>query len=153
MHQCSQIDEIIQRICEHLGDNTKRVRYRSLAGVARTCKSLNDPATDELWSWLDGEASIVPLLNAMAPDLWGFKDRKRVSEDGVETERVREALRAREITNQDIYALKLRASRVVYLDVFGVDQAAMAIAPVTYPIFPLCDSFEWRVTVSRTLFL
>ncbi|OAX35892.1 hypothetical protein K503DRAFT_722293 [Rhizopogon vinicolor AM-OR11-026] len=64
MHQALRISEILVEIFSHLSHiplNTSLSR-KSLAALARTCKSFCDPAMDQLWSVLD---NIGPLLNCV----------------------------------------------------------------------------------------
>ncbi|KAL4066483.1 hypothetical protein V8B97DRAFT_1874465 [Scleroderma yunnanense] len=78
MHRCLYISEIARMICGHLRqmaqihemrtDDISEVyeaRY-TLAGLARTCKALKDPALDSLWADLD---SLYPLLACLPLDI------------------------------------------------------------------------------------
>lgn len=60
----SDIDEIVRRICSYC-DNT------SLAVLARSSKSLSEPALDELWKTL---TSFVHLLKLFPDEIVGWRD-------------------------------------------------------------------------------
>ncbi|KAG6333713.1 hypothetical protein ID866_5380 [Astraeus odoratus] len=74
MHKCLFVSEIASIICGHLrqmalirelhsGDASEIYQVRqTLAGLARTCKSLKEPALDALWADLD---SLYPLLTCL----------------------------------------------------------------------------------------
>ncbi|KAG2126209.1 hypothetical protein DEU56DRAFT_695850, partial [Suillus clintonianus] len=65
MHKALLVSEVLVEIFSHLTESMTfdssiiRVSRKSLAALARTCKTLHEPAMDLLWAELDG---IDPLL-------------------------------------------------------------------------------------------
>ena len=63
MHDCLRVQDIIYDIIKIFAETRDR---RSIAAIARTCKSFHEPAMDALWRKLDG---LGPLLECMPSDL------------------------------------------------------------------------------------
>ncbi|KAL4247720.1 hypothetical protein ABKN59_008243 [Abortiporus biennis] len=75
MHQLFYISELIDRILLCLRDEKD---YASLARIARTCKTLEDPSLDILWYHQD---NLVPLLLVMYPDVPEMHSGAKIFED------------------------------------------------------------------------
>ncbi|KAJ6491968.1 hypothetical protein C8R45DRAFT_1212846 [Mycena sanguinolenta] len=74
MHHCLSILELVENVCEHL-EGVDQGR-RTLAALARTCKSFHGPALNCLWAvQRDG---MVNLMRCMPPDLFEFKDHGEI---------------------------------------------------------------------------
>jgi len=83
MHTCLYISEIARMICSHLrqmaqlhemrtDDSSDFVQVRrTLAGLARTCRALKEPALDALWWDLD---SLYPLLTCLPVEVQRWSD-------------------------------------------------------------------------------
>lgn len=69
MHPCLRLTEIVERICELLADNSRHISLVacSAASLARTCKSLQEPALNFLWA---GQQSLTNLLRTFPEDSW-----------------------------------------------------------------------------------
>jgi hypothetical protein len=67
MHRVFIISEIFRLICEELGRLGGTLGRRTLARVARTCRTFQEPALYVLWYDLN---SLLPLIQCMPPDLW-----------------------------------------------------------------------------------
>lgn len=88
MHHCFTIYEIVIHICEELvyrgngnGHLAQYSSYGTIAALAVTCKTIQDPALNILWSTHE---SLIPLLRCMPTDLWSIEAMSDVDDDGVE---------------------------------------------------------------------
>ncbi|KAJ7049623.1 hypothetical protein C8F01DRAFT_727007 [Mycena amicta] len=66
MHNCLCIAEVLDNIFGHLGGLDYHER-RSLAAVARTCKTFTDPALDVLWA---EQSNLENLLKCLPSNCW-----------------------------------------------------------------------------------
>ncbi|KAF7329238.1 hypothetical protein MKEN_00184500 [Mycena kentingensis (nom. inval.)] len=65
MHPCLHIPELVSSIVDNF--NFSDVEQRTLAGLARTCKSFHGPALDALWRH---QTSLDPILACLPADAW-----------------------------------------------------------------------------------
>ena len=77
MHRCLQVTELVAHILAALGPDPMVVgtvdtmQRRANAAMARTCKTLYEPAMDALWSLL---VSLDPLIKCLPQDTWEMSD-------------------------------------------------------------------------------
>ncbi|EKM53812.1 uncharacterized protein PHACADRAFT_260351 [Phanerochaete carnosa HHB-10118-sp] len=62
MHPCLNIDEVVQNIVGHAGNNS------TLHSLALACRAFVEPANDRLWVHLKG---LKPLVNCLPDYLVG----------------------------------------------------------------------------------
>jgi hypothetical protein len=61
MHRCLEIQEIDRTICEYIDDKA------TLSALARTCRTLENPALDILW---ETQYSLLNVFRTFPSDLW-----------------------------------------------------------------------------------
>ena len=64
MHACLKVDEIVRLVVHELIASEGKA---TAAGLARCCKSFEDPVLDALWATLD---QLLPLLELFPGDVW-----------------------------------------------------------------------------------
>ncbi|KAF7358900.1 hypothetical protein MSAN_01230300 [Mycena sanguinolenta] len=74
MHHCLSISELVENICNNL-QGVEQGR-RTLAALARTCRSFHDPALNCLWAIQ--ATGMVNLMHCMPPDLFEFSDNGHI---------------------------------------------------------------------------
>ncbi|KAJ7660167.1 hypothetical protein DFH06DRAFT_1130071 [Mycena polygramma] len=80
MHRCWQIPEILQIILEELKKTEPmlmmlgKIETQAVARMARTCRTLSDPALNVLWSQQD---TLLPLLTCFPSNLWEISGSNR----------------------------------------------------------------------------
>lgn len=69
MHRCFAVPEILNLICNQCVkfSNPPRLAWNTLASLARTSRSFQEPALQHLWYEID---TIAPLIKCMPRDLW-----------------------------------------------------------------------------------
>ncbi|KAJ7772228.1 hypothetical protein B0H16DRAFT_1714437 [Mycena metata] len=69
MHHALGILELVEMVCYNLGADGDSA-YGTLAALALTCRSLQDPALDALWSH---QESLIPILSCMPADIFNVR--------------------------------------------------------------------------------
>lgn len=69
-HRCLDIYEILEHIFRLLSSREGGRHLRTLAALARTCKSFSEPALDLLWH---SQTSLVPLISNLPPDAYSIE--------------------------------------------------------------------------------
>ena len=64
MHACLKVDEIVRLVVHELIASERKA---TAAGLARCCKSFEDPTLDALWATLD---RLLPLFKTFPEDVW-----------------------------------------------------------------------------------
>jgi hypothetical protein len=77
MHQCFQVQEILQLVCFYLASPPGFLGPQpssDLCSVALACKALKEPALRYLWYHVP---DIAPLIMCMSKDLWKIDKKNR----------------------------------------------------------------------------
>ncbi|KAJ6559790.1 hypothetical protein B0H19DRAFT_1260483 [Mycena capillaripes] len=132
MHHCLTIPEIVDMICFHLdprlSENARLDTPRNLGMMARTCRSLQGPALDHLWS----SASLGTLLTRCMPsDLWAVD-----VDNSVYTGRTRKLRLLRPIRASDWDRVRFYTPRVKRLISGSIDWSLSGIFPALSVSFP-----------------
>ncbi|KAJ7148206.1 hypothetical protein C8R46DRAFT_1199154 [Mycena filopes] len=136
------LDIIFDLVGRDPNDWVRRERGRTLAALARTCKTFQNPALDALWCTQNG---LAPILQTFPDDLW---DRTAPAKFKVKTFL---ALR-RPVMLQDwqrplLHLARIRRFRIDSFptDQFSVDvcQALRTCCPLQQPMFPKLQEIHW----------
>ncbi|KAJ7174930.1 hypothetical protein C8R46DRAFT_1082069 [Mycena filopes] len=137
MHRALTIIDIVQlvllQICPDPTKNPSKEETTDLATLARTCKTLGDPALDALWSF---QNTYVNVLKCMPPDVWSpaFKLRRPIR--GSDWDRVLPYLyRVRNFSASDFTL----PAHVDHAAVFEILRLAL---PFTH-LFPHLHRLQW----------
>ncbi|KAJ7466163.1 hypothetical protein B0H11DRAFT_1869859 [Mycena galericulata] len=87
MHQSLRIPEIVSLICEELLNGAEQDLHclnpdtsQTLAALARTCKTFQNPALDVLWS---SQTTFMNVLDCMPGEIWHWQDDPEPGEEKV----------------------------------------------------------------------
>ncbi|KAF9225243.1 hypothetical protein BS17DRAFT_730527 [Gyrodon lividus] len=149
MHKALCVQEILSnifdRVCTDLDDPEWQPNLNpSLAALARTCRTFQEPAVDALWFQLD---DLTPLLRCLPQDVWVLFATVQTSQQRTEVFGLRRPLNESEWGILQGYTRRIRVVASVTSSTGQLEQTAvraLCYPPMTTPLFPNLRQIQWN---------